>query len=311
MNVTTLSTKEKEEKIKTILDFHRKNKNIPAVFKMGGILARLSDITNNKSKDITGTIFSIPNNIQIDVEKDGVGVRETIFWYGGDNIFTSYKKHLDRDGNFKVPSLAKQIYGNGNMLQVKPNNVENERKLEYLLYVSMFFQNGLFMQYDDGSYKQPVGKVSTQEKKTLFNLLDKLSSTTDGYNYLLSVKENGIFAKNKDVINAILSQPKDAKKDFIIFIENSIDTNFIETKDALLPFKDIKELYLKAKAKNIIGYNKPSKAWQIKGEDGKFFEETTIIVSEEKDQDVLDVLLMNGIKQNEKIKNNLLLLLKQ
>lgn len=311
MNVTNLSSKEKEDKIKVILDFHRKNKNIPAVFKMGGILARLTDLTNNKSKDISSTAFSIPNNIQIDLERDGIGVRETIFWYGGDNIFTAYKKHLDRDGNFKVPSMAKQIFGNGNMIQVKPNNVENERKLEYLLYVSMFYQNGAFMTYDDGAYKQPVTSVSTQDKKSLFGLLDKLSATKDGYDYLLSIKENGIFSKNKDVINAILSQPKDAKKDFLIFIENSIDTNFKETKDAILPFKDIKETYQKAKDKNIIGYNKPSKAWQIKGADGKFFEDMTIVVTEEKDQDVLDVLLMNGIKQNEKIKNNLLLLLKQ
>jgi len=144
MNVTKLNPTEKEEEIKKILSFYKANKNIPAIFYLGGIMSRIGQLTNSKAKDFSGTRFTIPNTIEIDIIRDNESERKRIFWYGGDNIFTSAKKFTKEDGLFNMPNSAKKIFGNGNRVSVKADTVENERLIEYLLYVAFFFQNGCF-----------------------------------------------------------------------------------------------------------------------------------------------------------------------
>ena len=134
MNVTKLTPQQKETEIKSILSFYKQNKNIPAIFYLGGIMGRLTQLTNSKNKDISGTRFSLPNTIEIDVVRQEESVRERIFWYGGDNIFKSAKKFTKDDGLFKSPNSAKNIFGNGNKIAVKADNVENERLIIYVLF---------------------------------------------------------------------------------------------------------------------------------------------------------------------------------
>ena len=305
MNVTKLTPQQKETEIKNILSFYKQNKNIPAIFYLGGIMGRLTQLTNSKNKDISGTRFSLPNTIEIDVVRQEESVRERIFWYGGDNIFKSAKKFTKDDGLFKIPNSAKNIFGNGNKIAVKADNVENERLIEYLLYMSYFFQNGNFLTYDNGGYRNPKKEtVSAKDKQILFTLIDKLSNSKDGKEYLIGLKDKGVFAKNKDNINAMLSENIEY---YIDFIKNTIDVDFVKAKETILPFKEEKDIY--TKAKNMIAYNKQTKSYQIKGVDGAFIEDTTILISDEKDE-VLEVLMLNAIKKDEKIRNTLKELLK-
>lgn len=311
MNVINqqLTPQEKEEKIKVILDFHKKNKNIPAIFKMQGIFNHLHELTNNKSKDISGTTFSIPNPIDIDTERNGEAVRETIFWHGGNDIFLASKKFLDANGEFKRPNNAKTIFGHSNMIATKADSVEAERLIQYLLYMSFFFGNGTYLRYDDGALVRPAKKVSAEDKEALFNIINKLSGTKEGFDYLISLNGTGVFVKDTDIINAILSR-ENGKSDYVSFIKNKVDSSFTDMKETILPFKEVKELYDNAKKTGIIAYNKETKSYQIKGADGKFIADSTIIITEEKDKDILDILLLSEIKKDEKIKNNLRLILK-
>jgi hypothetical protein len=309
MNVTKLNPTEKEEGIKKILSFYKANKNIPAIFYLGGIMSRIGQLTNSKAKDFSGTRFTIPNTIEIDIIRDNESERKRIFWYGGDNIFTSAKKFTKEDGLFNMPNSAKKIFGNGNRVSVKADTVENERLIEYLLYVAFFFQNGNFLTYDDGGYRNPKKEtISAKDKQILFALIDKLSNSKDGKEYLIGLKDKGVFAKNKDNINAMLSEKIEY---YIDFIKNTIDVDFVKAKETILPFKEEKELYEKSKKSGFIGYNKQNKAFQIKGADGEFMADTTILVTEEKEEDVVAVLIMNVLKTNEKVKNNLSLMAKK
>ena len=45
------------------------------------------------------------------------------------------------------------------------------------------------------------------------------------------------------------------KSNFIDFLKDAIDTNFVKTKETLLPFKEEKDLYVKAKKSNIISFS--------------------------------------------------------
>ena len=178
-------------------------------------------------------------------------------------------------------------------------------KMKDLLYMSYFFQNGNFLTYDNGGYRNPKKEtVSAKDKQMLFILIDKLSNSKDGKEYLIGLKDKGVFAKNKDNINAMLSENIEY---YIDFIKNTIDVDFVKAKETILPFKEEKDIY--AKAKNMIAYNKQTKSYQIKGVDGAFIEDTTILISDEKDE-VLEVLMLNAIKKDEKIRNTLKELLK-
>lgn len=307
MNVTNLTPQEKEQRVKDLLDFHIANPNISAIFKLNA-LQHIAMFTNSKSKDISGTRFSIPNSVEIDTERDGEARRERIFWNGADDIFQSVKKYTDVNGVFNMPATQKGIYGNGNSLQVKANTLDGKRLIQYLLFVSMFYQNGEYLTYDDGGYKAPNKGVSASEKQVLFNLIDTLKESTEGFEYLKGVKDGGMLNAQTDLLNAILSR-KNGKDEYIEFLKNSLDVDFHKFKDVLLPFKDVKELYTKAKESKAIDYNKETKAYMIKGVDGKFIADSTILITSDKDTAVVDVLIMAKIKSDEKIKNKLSLIL--
>ena len=304
-------SQQKENKIKDLIDFYKRHTNIPAVFIVSH-LRTVKELTNSESKDISGTIFNIPNGIEIDVVKKVDDyyeeVRERIFWNGGDDVFMAAKK-FTKDGMFVMPPNAKEIKGNGFSIGIMANSITNIRLIQYLLYVSFFYRDGEFLIHDNGAFKSPVQNITAKDKQSLFSTIDKLANSTDEYAYLLSLKETGVFAKSKDVINAMLDS-ENGKSNFIDFLKDAIDTNFVKTKETLLPFKEEKDLYVKAKKSNIIGFNKDTKSYQIKGTDGKFITDSTIIVTDEKETDVLDILILSELTKNEQIRNNLQLLLK-
>jgi hypothetical protein len=261
---------EKLEIIKNRLTFAKANKDVPYLFKVSSGYSK--ELTDAKDKQMALGSYYLPAVYNVNYDNgDGKLSKRIIIFKGSDSVTESHEFYKDRNGKFEEPTDAKPIVFEDYQLAVYGDSLPNLNLIEYLSLIEQF-NGSVFCQDLSESVKntQPVGVLLAEDIVNYIGLVDELGKSDTGFEFLKSLAKVPELNDKYQVVDG-LAKLENGKAEIISMVKQFI-VNSTKTRvfvPLFVPSVENQKLAKNFIEKGLVGYNKSTKAFQLKN--GKEF----------------------------------------
>lgn len=279
-----------KDKVEETLEFYSKNTKLNAMFEFVTVKGKTSNIADERGNflETSRSTLYFPPSMQLDID----GVYTNLAYLDGEDVFKVAEKYSDKiTGIFERPINMKPIIVKNGIKVIKADSIQNKMLIRYLLYISLCTKG--IIRYID--FNEVSNNKTSTDKFNLAKLYESLFDTKEGYDLIIKKLEDRTINADADRIGALNEK---GEKDII----KNILTNIILTaKDSIvskLSFdRDILQLIEKAIVKDIVGYNKDTKSFQMK-DGGKFLKDEILYTVLDGNELVRKVLFSSFLQEN-------------